>query len=213
MRSLLLFAYSILFLFTSNAQSITPRASYHVNVGLPVNLTNESFKGIMQGLINVSTHYQYTMENTFCIGAGINFTYFSLNEFKISEPVSGGVFMPSAFLKLGQEKFHSQNFGTDVGLKMGYTMNYFKSDSIMALDGAPRELGCLYVEPNVGLMLLMDESTTIKLAIGYVIQNFGFRPTLMGLKSDGAYSPNGFDRITQYLTIGFGYTHYFKSKR
>jgi hypothetical protein len=195
------------------AQNITPKASFHVNFGLPVSIANESFKGIMQGLINTSTHFQYTLKNALCFGVGINFTYFSLNEFKITETNKGGVFMPSAFLKVGHEKFHSSNFGTDIGLKMGYTMNYFKSDTIIANEGKPRELGSFYLEPNFGFMLTIDESTTIKLAIGYVIQNFGFRPTLMGLGSNGAFNPQTFNKVTQYLTIGFGYTHYFKSKR
>ncbi len=194
-------------------QNITPKSSFHVNFGLPVNIANESFKGIMQGLINSSIHYQYTLDNSLCFGLGLNYSYFTLNEFKIAETNKGGVMMPSGFFKVGHEKFHSSNFGTDVGLKMGYTLNYFKSDTIIANEGKPREVGSLYIEPTVGFMLTIDEKTTIKLAIGYVIQNFGFRPTLIGLASDGAYNPSNFDTITQYLTIGFGYTHYFKSKR
>lgn len=210
------FVFFLLFFISMNnghAQNITPKASFHVNFGLPVSIANESFKGIMQGLVNSSAHFQYTLKNALCIGAGINFTYFSLNEFKIAETNKGGIFMPSAFLKVGHEKFHTSNFGTDVGLKMGYTMNYFKSDSIMANEGRARELGSLYIEPNFGFMLTIDESTTIKLAIGYVVQNFGFRPSLLGLSTEGGFSPTNFDKITQYLTIGFGYTHYFKSKR
>lgn len=207
------FFFFAMLMITANSQNIKPKSSIHINFGLPVNIANESFKGIMQGLINTSAHYQYTLENTLCFGAGVNFSYFTLNEFKIKETNKGAVYMPSAFLKVGSEKFHSPNFGTDIGLKVGYTMNYFKSDSIIALEGKPRELGSLYIEPNFGFMLAIDQQTTIKFAIGYVIQDFGFRPTLMGLSSEGGFNPDGFDRLTQYLTIGFGYTHYIKSKR
>ncbi len=193
------------------SQNIIPKMSYHFNVGLPVNTANESFKGIMQGLINGSTHFQYTLKNALCFGIGVNYTFFSLNEFKIAEANRGGVHMASGFLKFGHEKFHSSNFGTDFGLKMGYSLNYFNSDTIRVNEGKMREIGSLYIEPNFGFMLTMDESTTIKLAIGYAIQDFGFRPTLIGLGSDGAYNPAFFSRPTQYLTIGFGYTHYFKN--
>jgi hypothetical protein len=197
----------------AKAQNISPKASFHANFGLPVNTANESFKGIMQGLFNSSVHLQYTLENSLCFGLGANYTYFSLNEFKIAEANKGGLLMPSAFVKIGQEKFHSSNFGTDCGVKMGYTMNLFKSDSILVNEGKARQLGSLYVEPTVGFMLTIDENTTIKLAIGYVVQNFGFEPTRMGLASNGAYDPNNFGVPTQYLTIGFGYTHYFKNKK
>ncbi len=195
------------------SQNINPRASFHANFGLPINTANESFKGIMQGLFNSSVHFQYTLENSLCFGLGVNYTYFSLNEFKIAEANKGGLLMPSGFFKIGQEKFHSSNFGTDIGVKMGYTMNLFKSDTIIANEGQLRQLGSLYFEPNFGFMLTIDENTTIKLAIGYVVQNFGFQPTRMGLASNGAYDPSKFDTATQYLTVGFGYTHYFKNKR
>lgn len=197
----------------SKAQNIYPRSSFHVNFGLPINTANESFKGIMQGLVNSSIHFQHTLPNSFCFGIGMNYTYFSLNEFKINESNKGGLMMPSGFLKIGQEKFHSDNFGTDFGLKMGYTLNLFKSDSIMAKEGKARQIGSLFIEPTVGFMLSIDESTTIKLAIGYVVQNFGFEPVLMGLSSNGSYDPARFSTPTQYFTVGFGYTHYFKNKR
>jgi len=191
------------------AQNIVPKASFHVNFGLPVNTANPSFKGIMQGLVNGSTHFQYTLKNALCFGLGINYTYFSLNEFKISEANKGGIHMASAFLKVGHEKFHSAVFGTDFGLKMGYSVNFLNSDTIRVNEGGMRKVESLYIEPNFGFMLAMDETTTIKLAIGYAIQGFGFRPTLIGLASDGAYNPIFFDKPTQYITIAFGYTHYF----
>ena len=195
------------------AQNIKPKAGFHVNFGLPINLQNESFNGIMQGLLNTSAHFQYTLENALCFGIGVNYSYFTLNEFKISEANKGAILMPSGFVKVGHEKFHSSNFGTDIGLKMGYTMNLFKSDSIVINEGKLRQVGSLYFEPNAGVMLTIDDRTTIKFAVGYVIQDFGFQPTMIGLSSNAGYDPLKFKTRTQYITIGFGYTHYFKSKR
>jgi len=195
------------------AQSIDPRSSFHVNIGLPVNTRNESFKGIMQGLINASTHYQYTLKSSLCFGFGVNYTYFTLNEFKINEKIKGGVQMGSLFAKVGQEKFHSSNFGTDYGLKFGYTYAIFNSDSLTSQGRQNEVTQSVYIEPQFGLMLTMDENTTIKLNIGYVIQNFGFQPSYLGLASNNGFDSNNFNKITQYLTIGFGYTHYFKSRK
>ena len=209
-----LFVLMSCFVFSnSNAQNISPKASFHVNFGLPINTKNEPFKGIMQGLLNTSAHFQYTLDNSLCFGIGANYTYFSLNEFKIAEANKGGILMPSAFVKVGHEKFHSSNFGTDFGLKVGYTMNYFKSDSIVINEDKLRQVGSLYFEPTAGIMLTIDERTTIKFVVGYVIQDFGFRPTLIGLSTDEGFDPTTFETPTQYITVGFGYTHYFKNKR
>jgi hypothetical protein len=167
----------------------------------------------MQGLVNTSAHFQYTLKNSLCFGIGVNYTYFSLNEFKVTEKIKGGVQMPSVFVKIGQEKFHSSVFGTDYGLKIGYTANLFNSDSIHAQFGSMQTIYSLFIEPQAGFMLQMDENTTVKLFIGYVIQNFGFRPTYLGLSSENGYNSQNFNKRTQYLTIGFGYTHYFKNRK
>jgi hypothetical protein len=210
--------YSVVFLFISltgisMAQTITPRSSFQVNVGLPVNTTNKPFKGIMQGLINASTHFQYTLDNTLCFGLGVNYTYFTLNEFKVTEKIKGGVQMGSLFAKVGQEKFHTSNFGTDVGIKAGYNFSFFNSDSLISQGNRYQTIGNFYIEPQVGIMLTMDENTTIKLAVGYVFQDFGFQPSYMGLSSNNGFDPSNFNRSTQYLTIGFGYAHYFKNRK
>jgi hypothetical protein len=210
--------YTVLILllgFASNstAQNIVPRSSFQVNIGLPVNSGNKSFKGIMQGLVNGSSHFQYTLENSLCFGVGINYTYFTLNEFKVKEKIKGGLQMGSLFLKVGQEKFHTSNFGTDIGLKAGYNFSIFNSDSLSSQGNSNQVSRNLYIEPQFGLMLTMDENTTIKLAVGYVIQNFGFRPSDMGLASNNGFDPSNFNKPTQYLTIGFGYTHYFKTRK
>ena len=92
-------------------------------------------------------------------------------------------------------------------------MNFFKSDSIVINEGKLRQVGSLYFEPNAGVMLTIDDRTTIKFAVGYVIQDFGFQPTMIGLSSNAGYDPVKFKIRTQYITVVFGYTHYFKSKR
>lgn len=193
------------------AQNIIPKASFQVNIGLPVNIGNESFKGIMQGLFNSSTHFQYTLENSLCFGLGLNYTYFTLNEFKVTESINGGLQMGSLFLKVGHEKFHTSNFGTDIGIKAGYNCSIFNSDSLTSQGNRNKTLQNLYIEPQAALMLTMDENTTIKLSVGYIFQNFGFSPSDIGLSSNNGYNPINFNKKTQYLTIGFGYAHYFKT--
>lgn len=209
------YIFSIFFLINITAlqaQSIEPKSSFHVNVGLPINTRNESFKGIMQGLFNASTHYQYTLKNSLCFGLGVNYSLFTLNEFKVSEKIKGSQQLGSLFLKVGREKFHSSSFGTDYGLKVGYTYSFFNSDSLSSQGRSYETKECLYLEPQFGLMLTMDENTTIKLNIGYVFQNMGFQPSYLGLSSNNGYDVNNFNKIIQYFTIGFGYTHYFKSR-
>ncbi|MFT7344960.1 MAG: hypothetical protein ACI9XP_001553 [Lentimonas sp.] len=193
------------------AQSNSRLKSFQVHVGLPVSIQNESFKGVMQGLVTTSMHYQYTLKSGLSFGLGGNYTYFTINNFKINEPILGGIQMPSGFFKLGYEKFYSQTFGIDIGIKGGYGLNIIKSEV-----GKSNDLRTInsqsqgaYMEPMASVILVGEESDAFKFHIGYVFNEFAFRPSRLGLISEQGFPEDSFGTSNQYLTVGFAYVHYF----
>ncbi|NRA12275.1 MAG: hypothetical protein HRT57_10005, partial [Crocinitomicaceae bacterium] len=76
----------------------------------------------------------------------------------------------------------------------------------------PINVGGSLIEPTVGFILSADERNSYRFNIGYVIQGYGFRPTMLGLGSNEDYDIEKFDNLTQYLYVGFGYTFYFGVK-
>ena len=198
--------------FMSEAQVINPKHTFNVELGLPNGFVNKPFKNIMQGLVNVAPYYQYKFKNEIVVGIGIRYSYFAINEFKVSEPTYGGMHSGGVFLKVGWEKFHTDHFATEIGLKFGYTQNYFVSDRNDSLGLNPRIVNSTYLEPSLGLILTADEQSSYRFMVSYAFQGFGFRPDLIGLQTLGGYDPKDFNKVTSFLIVGFGYTYYFKAK-
>ena len=108
----------------ANAQTVTPKTTFNVELCLPVAMTNKPFNDFMQGLVGVSTYGQYSFPFHLNVGGGIRYSYFTINEFSVPSPVFGGVHSGSAFMKVGYDKFHNERFATDFGLKAGYSHTF-----------------------------------------------------------------------------------------
>ncbi len=193
----------------SHAQSITPKFTYNVELCLPVAMTNRPFNDFMQGLVGVSTYGQYSFPFHLNVGAGVRYSYFTINEFSVPSPVFGGVHSGSAFLKVGWDKFHTEQLASDFGLKVGYSQTFFDTDLNKKAGVNPIQIGSSYAEFTSALILAANENSSYRWIIGYGMQGFGFSPQHIGLETNGGYDPAGFKKITTYLVVGFGYTYYF----
>ncbi|MFM7387640.1 MAG: hypothetical protein ACKO5L_05730, partial [Bacteroidota bacterium] len=65
--------------------------SFVIELGLPNAFVNAPFKNIMQGLVYVSPMYQYTLKSGISFGAGVHYSYFNVNQFRINQKVYGGM--------------------------------------------------------------------------------------------------------------------------
>ena len=197
----------IIFFFTSVvgissvlSQAIDPDDSFTIELGLPNSFVNKPFMSIMQGLVAVSPLYQYTLKNHLSFGLGLHYTYFAVNEFRIPTKVYGGMHTIAAFAKFGHEKFWTERFATDIGVKFGYGL-FFK------------RLNAPYLEPIIGLVLASDVASSFRLTIGYAFYGFSYRPWLIGVDSNLGYDAAELNKLSSFLTVGFGYTHYFNGKK
>lgn len=189
---------------------IAPKHSFTIEVGLPVGTANKPFQSIMNGLVNTSPYYQFTLKNHLSFGIGGNYTFFRVNPVKTPEKASGGVHSAGAFIKVGYEKFHSMRFGTDFGIKAGYANSFFATDKNRDVNGGPVSVSSMYVEPTVGFVLTASEFTSYRFVVGYTFQGYDFHTSQLGISSNGGYKPADFDKSTQYMTFGFGFTYYFR---
>jgi hypothetical protein len=207
-----LLVFGLLIFSSATAQKIDPKYTFNVEIGLPVSVTNPLFGDVMQGLVNVSPYAQYSFPFHFHIGAGIKYSYFTINEFSVPEPRFGGVHSTGGFLKLGWDKFHSDRFATDLGVKVGYNQAFFTSYQSKGINVKNVQVGSSLLEATIGFILSADERNSYRWIIGYGIHGAGFRPDHIGLSSNGGYDPAKFNNVTSYLLVGFGYTYYFKGK-
>ena len=198
----------------SRAQKIEPKFTFNVELGLPVAISNKPFQDIMQGLACGSIYGQYSLPFHLNFGLGARYTLFTVNEFSLpaSSPVSGQIHTAGGFVKIGWDKFHNNRFATDFGVKVGYSMNFVTTDANEDLGVGTVQMDAILIEPTLGLILTADEKNSYRLNIGYCIQGYGFSPYRIGLQSDAGYDAAEFNKLTQYLVVGFGYTYYFRDK-
>lgn len=194
------------------AQQIEPKHTFNVELGLPNAMVNKPFGAYMQGLINVAPYYQFRLKNSIAFGAGIRYAYFGVNQFKVPQKTLGGMHSFGSFVKVSHEKFHTDRFSTDLGVKVGYTQNYFVTNRNDSLNQNPYQVNSILIEPTAEFSLVADEQVAYSLIVSYAFHGFSYKPNMIGLQTFGGYEQSEFQRVTSYLTIGFGFTYYFKEK-
>jgi hypothetical protein len=195
------------------SQAIDPDDSFTIELGLPNSFVNKPFMSIMQGLVAVSPLYQYTLKNHLSFGLGLHYTYFAVNEFRIPTKVYGGMHTIAGFAKFGHEKFWTEKFGTDIGVKFGYGQTIISTDALKDDGIFYKRLNAPYIEPIIGLVLASDVASSFRLTIGYAFYGFSYRPWLIGVDSNLGYDAAELNKLSSFLTVGFGYTHYFNGKK
>ena len=164
----------------------------------------------MQGLVCISPSYQYALKNGISFGVGLHYSYFAINEFRVQPKIFGGIHSAAAFLKLGYEKFWTERFGTETGLKIGYLNSFAVSDLIKNY----RRTEASFVEPFISLIATSSVNSSYRFTIGFPFYGFNFTPETIGISdSNLGYSNADFSKIASAFTISFGYTFYFNGKK
>lgn len=212
-KGFLLFGFVVVCIVSQAQQEFEPKYTYNVELGLPVATSNQPFRDIMQGLVSVNTYQQYSFPFHLNLGLGVKYSYFTVNEFAISQPVFGGMHSGGAYLKVGWDKFHNSQFATDFGVKIGYAEHFITTDVNKSLGQNPVRFSNVFVESVIGLILKADERNSYRFNVGYTFYGFPYQPTDIGLESNSDYEIDVLDNNVQFFFVGFGYTFYFGVKR
>ncbi len=195
------------------AQDMEIDDSFVFELGLPNGFVNAPFKNIMQGVVYVSPMYQYTLKSGILFGAGVHYSYFNINQFRINQNISGGMHNGAAFIKLGHEKFWTPSLATDIGVKAGFAQSAFVTDTLKTMGITYNSKQSAYIEPNIGICLAADVNASFRLTIGYAFYGFGYKPWDIGINSNLGYSASELNKVSSYLIVGFGYSRYFNGKK
>lgn len=209
--SLFLFVFGGIF---SQRQVQQSKSSFKIDLCLPNTVANYAFNRIHNGLADVSMYYQYNVFNGLTVGGGLRYAYFMIDQFSVSNPISGGLHMPSAFLKVGYEKFTTDRFAYEWSLNSGYTYAVSSNDSTKAILGEPFIDQDVFIQPKLGLYLIADQSAAFSLILSYTWFLNNFRPEYHaqdGFSGTGM-KPSDWAGVTQFFSVGFGYSHYFGRK-
>jgi len=217
-KTLIVLSALLLISFKSDAQSyFEPKLSFSVDLGIPAKGHNESFSRIMEGLFNGGVAMQYNVFGGLTVGAGLKYSFFTMNPFALNNVQWGGsMHFPAAFLKLGYERFTTERASFNFSVRAGYAAIFSVNgnDSCTALIEPEKFEMAFFVEPQFELVLLTDKVSAngFSLVLGYPFYFNEFGPRYLCLdKFPGLYDEDN-TGITRFFSFGFGYRYYFGRK-
>lgn len=197
--------------YMSSLRDIQPKHSLHIEIGMPIVLANKFNRTFMDGLVHFSPYYQFTLDNHLAIGAGAFYNYHRIKSINIYENIFGGANTIGGFVKISHEKFHGTRFGTDMGMKIGFAETMYYSNKLKLKNVRSQQLG-FFVEPTMAFVLTVAEKSSFRFILGYRITGMPFSNTTIGMDTDNGMPPSAFKKVQQFLTVGFGYTFYAKTR-
>lgn len=178
------------------------KQSFQAGISFPNALSNFAFKEIMQGLICLDAGYQYSLKNHMYFGGGLRYHYFTINEFKTPNNLSGGLHIGGPYAKLGYEKYYGR-VGVDYGVKAAYNINQIASSKVdLRFDG-------IAFEPTFGLSLTATPTTSYRISLSYINYGFAFKPHMLNEDELAGLKAENLNASSSAFTIGFAYSIYF----
>lgn len=207
--SLLLSSTSLI--WAQGEKVFEPTGSISIDVGIPAQGQNDAFGYVMNGLFNGGCNFQYNVWGGLTLGIGAKYSYFITNPFALNNAEwRGGVHMPSAYGKIGYERFITERFSLNVSARMGYTMMVSTNDSCKVKLGKPFTESAFFLEPQIELLFTTEKESPhgFSLVVGYVFNGARFGPDYLCLESIPNVLEEDYQGMTRFLSIGFGYRYY-----
>lgn len=189
-----------------------PEGSFSIDVGIPTKNHNVAFGKVMEGLFNGGLTYQNNVFGGLTLGAGAKYSYFNISTFALNNAaISGGLHMPAIYGIIGYERFTTDRVSLNVKTKIGYSMNISANDTCKAKLGGPYTSSSFFVEPQLELVMLTDKTSPngFSFVVGYNFYLFEFGPEYLCYDFIPNTVPEHLDGITRFISLGFGYRHYF----
>ena len=192
--------------------SYQPEGSFTLDIGIPTGEKNVAFSSILEGLFNGGVGYQYNVFKGLTVGAGGKYSFFTNNRFALKQSVGkGGLHIPSAYLKVGYEKFTTDRFSFNFSLRGGYSRLISVNDSSSVKLGGAFSESTFFIEPQVELLLTSDKNdpNAFSLVFGYSIYFVEYRPEYLSREYFSGFLPEYSKGLTRFFSLGFGYRYYF----
>ncbi len=197
---------------SSYGQYFNPKGSIYVSVCIPTKEKNVAFNRTMEGLFHGDLGYQHAIWKGLTIGGGVNYSFFSINRFALSQTIgTGGMHLPSVHAKLGYEKFTTERVSLYGGIKGGYSSIYVVNDSCTKNLGKAYNTSTPFLELEVALNVLTetDSQDGFNITFGYSFYFKEYTPDFLCRDNFTSLLPEHSDGIIRFFSVGFGYRHYF----
>jgi len=192
--------------------TIQPKGSLTVDIGIPTNERNGAFDNVLEGLFNGGIGYQHNIHEGLTIGAGLKYSFFINDRFALNQTAGpGAMHIPAVYAKVGFEKFTTDRFSFNFGVRGGYSSMIVVNDSNSVSIGGPYIDESFFVEPQLELLVTSDkgEPNGFSLVLGYAIYFSEFNSKFISRDKFIGLLPEDSIGFTRFFSLGFGFRHYF----
>lgn len=193
-------------------ERIEPKWTLNADISLPFEIGNSFFSQAVDGLVNFQPYIQYSLPFHLHFGVGAKYQYFKINSVDIPSPRVGGVTALGGFANIGYDQFLTDRLALDFSVKVGYAVSQTRYSSAEEQITHRNKRNVFFVEPEIGLTLLVTENLGVKWLVGYGFQNFASRPQDFGFLSNEGHTENDLKKKTSYLQVGLGVVYYIGNK-
>lgn len=193
-------------------QYLDPKGSFSVDIGIPTAQQNKAFSKVLEGLFNGGVGYQYNVYKGISVGGGVKYSYFINNRFALNKTVGkGGMHIPAVYAKVSYEKFTTDRFSFNLGVRFGYSDMISFNDSTRVNLGKPYYIQTFFIEPQIELLMTSDsnEPNGFSLVLGYNFYFEEYGTEFLARQQFIGFLPEWSNGYTRFFSLGFGYRHYF----
>ena len=151
-----------------------PRFSIRVNCGIPKLASSELLRNTFSGIINAEASLNCKLFSNFFVGVGYSYSYSKSQDALRKQNINPNMQMQNGYLKIGYDHFFSENGFTTISLNVGSNFTSFSGIQYYndSLKGKyPTQFVSGFVEPQLGVYLIVDPNLAIGGNIGY---NYNF---------------------------------------
>ena len=194
--------------FSQDKAPELPKFSIRGNVSIPKVVSSSAFRNSFSGVMAGDLSVNYKLTPNFFVGLGYSYTYYKSQKVFREQNLNANMQSQNGYLKLGIDKFFSDNGFVTFSLNTGYNSNkysgvVYRHDSLRGKN--PTQFVSAFAEPIIGIYLIVDPNFAIG---GHISYNFNLS------KFDQTYP--GFDKWFDYgrvknnwnmsmITLGFGF--------
>ncbi len=193
-----------------------PRFSVRGNIGIPNVASSSAFRNSFSGVIAGDASVNCKLFSDIFVGVGYSYTYYKSQSYFKDKNINTNLQSQNGFIKIGYDKFFSDNGFVTFSINGGYNFNKYASIAYAndTLKGKyPTQFTSSFVEPMIGVYFVVDPNFAIG---GHLSYNYNF--SLFNAKYPGFDKWLNYDNISNkwnmsVVTLGFGFYYGLTRKK
>jgi hypothetical protein len=183
--------------------------AFHAEIGLPIAVYNPAFKEFIQGVATSNILYQYRLRGNDKFSPTIGFVasvnYLEVANFKIVGLNQGGLFSYGGGLSIGAEYIHDETLISNLQVRGGYYLMESRNKQTPDNIAFYNRFGHLYIEPNYGLTVMLDDRQGFTFNVSYTFRDLKFDRQHLMINELPGFSGINQGGISGHLNFSFGY--------